>query len=127
MKKLLVMIIVAVFAFSGCSTISNLAKQGMKSAEVAAEKQMRKMVDKEAGDGSYDEMIMLQNKGADDLWPYYLAVNKAKKDNKIDDVEAAAKKKELDGIYDQYRQNQISEVQFKEQCTNVVNVQTEAK
>jgi uncharacterized protein YceK len=104
---------------AGCATIQNLADQGMKSAEKAAQN----YVDKETGSGTFDDMMAMKsdNQKTKKLLPYYISANKLYDEKQITDEKRSELKKSFDELYADYTSSKIDEQTYDKKCTELID------
>ncbi len=118
MKKLTIVLLSLMFLFVGCSTIQNLADQGMKSAEKAA----KNYVDKETGSGTFDDMMAMKSdkQKTEKLLPYFVSANKLYDEKQITEVERDEMKKTFDLKYNDFVSGKLDEQTYDKECTEMI-------
>lgn len=121
--KTLVSLVVLVFFIAGCSTISNLVDQGLKEGEKALDREAAKMVDKEAGSGTYEDMKNMDQDKIQAILTYYSKLNKACDDGKITAEVRDTKKNEISKLYDEYKAGKITKSDMDSKCNAIIKIE----
>ncbi|GJQ61969.1 MAG: hypothetical protein SCALA702_10220 [Melioribacteraceae bacterium] len=114
MKKVIVFLMVAFFALTGCDAVQKLAKDGMAKAQEAAEN----YVNKETGTGTIDDYNAVKGdkQKMECCLPHLSTLNKMADEQKITAEERDSRKQKVHEYYDEFKEGKIDRAQFDEKC-----------